>query len=189
MKILFFRLVLAATILVSTNPACAGDHVFDAGFDDHTEGPYSDADAARFLTQATFGPTLSEISRVRAIGYNVWLANQVAQPASHERQYMEQQESAGLDVYQSARQEAWWLHAVAGPDQLRQRVAFALSELFVVSDQTGEAGGQPIAMGRYYDLLTDNAFGNYRSLLEQVTLSPVMGHYLSMFKNQKPDPG
>ncbi len=171
------------------DPACAGDHVFDAGFDDHIEGPHSDAEAARFLTQATFGPTLAEISRLRAIGYNAWLASQVTQPASHERQYMEQQELAGLDVYQSARQEAWWLHAIAGPDQLRQRVAFALSELFVVSDQTGDAGGQPIAMGRYYDLLTDNAFGNYRSLLEQVTLSPVMGHYLSMFKNQKPDPG
>ena len=188
MKILLVRLVLAATILVLANPAWAGDHVFDSGFDDRTEGPYSDAEAARFLTQATFGPTLAEITRLRAIGYNAWLADQAAQPASHERQYMEDQEAAGLEVYQSARQEAWWQAAITGPDQLRQRVAFALSESFVVSDQSGDAGGQPIAMGHYYDLLTDNAFGNYRSLLEKVTLSPIMGHYLSMFKNQKPDP-
>ncbi len=188
MKILICRLALAATILVFSGLAWAGDHVFDAGFDDHTEGPHSDAEAARFLTQSTFGPTLGEISRLRAIGYNAWLADQVSQPASHEREYMENQEAAGLEVYQSARQEAWWQAAIAGPDQLRQRVAFALSELFVVSDQSGDGSGQPIAMGNYYDLLTDNAFGNYRSLLEQVTLNPIMGNYLSMFKNQKPDP-
>ncbi len=187
MKILFYRLALAATILVFPIQTWAGDHVFDSGFDDQAEGPHSDAEAARFLTQATFGPTLTEISRLRALGYNAWIADQAAQPASHEREYMEDLENAGLDVYQSARQEAWWRHAITGPDQLRLRVAFALSELFVVSDQSGDAGGQPIAMGNYYDLLTDNAFGNYRSLLEQVTLSPIMGHYLSMFKNQKPD--
>ncbi|MEO5559002.1 MAG: DUF1800 family protein [Dokdonella sp.] len=187
MKILFCRLALVATVLVLSDHAWAGDHVFDSGFDDHTEGPHSDAEAARFLTQSTFGPTLPEISRLRAIGYNAWLAEQAVQPASHERQYMEDQQAAGLDVYQSARQEAWWLHAITGSDQLRLRVAFALSELLVVSDDSGDAGGQPIPMGHYYDLLTDNAFGNYRSLLEQVTLSPIMGHYLSMFKNQKPD--
>ncbi len=188
MKILFGRLALAATILASAGSAWAADHVFDSGFDDHAEGPHSDAAAARFLTQATFGPSLAEISRLRRMGYNAWLADQAAQPASHERSYMENQEAAGLEVYQNSRQEAWWLHAITGPDQLRQRVAFALSELFVVSDQNGDIDGQPIATATYYDLLIDNAFGNYRNLLEQVTLSPVMGHYLSMFKNRKPDP-
>lgn len=188
MKILFGRLALAATILVFSTAAWAGDHVFDGGFDDRAEGPWSDADAARFLTQATFGPSLAEIARLRRMGYNAWLADQATQPASHERPYMEDQEAAGLDVYQNSRQEAWWLHAITGPDQLRQRVAFALSELFVISDQNGDIDGQAIATGAYYDLLIDNAFGNYRSLLEKVTLSPVMGHYLSMFKNQKPDP-
>ncbi|MBL0164149.1 MAG: DUF1800 domain-containing protein [Xanthomonadales bacterium] len=187
MKILFGRLALATTILAFTSTAWAGDHVFDSGFDDHAEGPHSDAAAARFLTQATFGPSLAEISRLRRIGYNAWLADQAAQPASHERSYMENQQAAGLDVYQNSRQEAWWLHAITGPDQLRQRVAFALSELFVISDQNGDIDGQPIATAAYYDQLTDNAFGNYRSLLEKVTLSPVMGHYLSMFKNRKPD--
>jgi uncharacterized protein (DUF1800 family) len=70
---------------------------------------------------------------------------------------------------------------------LRQRVAFALSEILVVSDQSGGTEGAPIALANYQDLLVDQAFGNYRDLLEQVTLSPVMGHYLSMFKNRKPD--
>src|SRR5690606_5866312 len=108
-------------------------------------------------------------------------------PASHHRPYLEAQALAGLDVYQNSRQEAWWLHSIRADDQLRQRVAFALSELLVVSDQGGAIEGYPIAMAHYYDLLVDGAFGNYRNLLENVTLSPVMGHYLSMFKNRKPD--
>ncbi|HET9033126.1 MAG TPA: DUF1800 family protein [Dokdonella sp.] len=187
MKNLLCRMTLTLTVLAFAAHALAADHVFDSSFDDHSEGPHSDADAARFLTQATFGPTLAEIARLRAIGYNAWLADQAALPASHERQYMEDQEAAGLNVYQNSRQEVWWLNAISGPDQLRQRVAFALSEILVVSDQSGAIEGQPIAMANYYDLLIDNAFGNYRNLLEQVTLNPVMGRYLSMFKNRKPD--
>ena len=188
MKNLFSRMTMIVTILAFATHAWAGNHIFDTGFDDHSEGPHSDAEAARFLTQATFGPTVAEISRLRDIGYNAWLADQAAQPASHERQYMEDQEAAGIDVYQNSRQEVWWLNSINGPDQLRQRVAFALSELLVVSDQSGAIEGQPIPMATYYDQLVDNAFGNYRSLLEHVTLSPVMGRYLSMFKNRKPDP-
>ncbi|SFM96486.1 DUF1800 domain-containing protein [Dokdonella immobilis] len=179
--------VLMVTLLGAVSQVWAGDHVFDAGFDHRAEGPYSDAEAARFLTQATFGPSLAEIARLRSIGYNAWLADQATLPASHHRPYLEAQAAAGLEVYQNARQEAWWTNAITGPDQLRQRVAFALSELLVVSDQSGAIEGYPIAMANYYDLLVDGAFGNYRNLLENVTLSPVMGHYLSMFKNRKPD--
>ncbi|MBK7011410.1 MAG: hypothetical protein IPH43_00985 [Xanthomonadales bacterium] len=81
MKIRFARVALAATLLVFGSAAWAGDHVFDSSFDDHAEGPWSDADAARFLTQATFGPTLDEIARLRRMGYNAWLADQAAQPS------------------------------------------------------------------------------------------------------------
>ncbi len=162
MKNLFSRMTMIATILAFATHAWAGNHIFDTGFDDHSEGPHSDAEAARFLTQATFGPTVAEISRLREIGYNAWLADQATQPASHERQYMEDQEAAGLNVYQNSRQEIWWLNSITGPDQLRQRVAFALSELLVVSDQSGAIEGQPIPMATYYDQLVDNAFGNYR---------------------------
>lgn len=166
----------------------AGDHVYESGFDHRPEGPYSDAQAARFLTQATFGPTLAEIARLRQIGYHAWLDEQLALPASHHLPYLLEQEGMGINVYQNSRQEAWWLHSMQASDQLRQRVAFALSQLLVVSDQGGAVEGEPKAMADYYDLLVDNAFGNYRDLLEQVTLNPVMAHYLSMFKNQKPDP-
>ena len=187
MKSVFWRSALAGALLALMPMAWAGDHLFDSGFDDASEGPHSEAQAARFLTQATFGPSLAEIGRLRAIGYHAWLDEQYALPASHHRPYLEDLAAQGSDIYQNHRHEAWWLHAITGPDQLRQRVAFALSELLVVSDQSGAIEGYPIAMALYYDLLVDGAFGNYRDLLEQVTLSPVMGHYLSMFKNRKPD--
>ena len=141
----------AAAFMVASmtlgSAACAGEHLFDSGFDHRAEGPYSQADAARFLTQATFGPTLAEIERLRAIGYNSWLAEQAAAAPSLHRPYLEAQAAAGLNIYQNSRQEAWWLHALRGPDQLRQRVAFALSELLVnrpgrrdrgLSDRDGE---------------------------------------------------
>lgn len=165
----------------------AGDHIFDATFGEHAEGPHSDADAARFLTQSTFGPTLAEIARLREIGYHAWLDEQFDLPATRHLPYLLAQEAAGIDVYQNSRQEAWWLHSLRASDQLRQRVAFALSELLVVSDQ-GVLESTPKGLANFYDLLAEHAFGNYRDLLEDVTLSPIMGHYLSMFKNRKPDP-
>jgi len=179
--------VLAAALLLPSMPAQAGDHLFDSGFDDATEGPHSDAEAARFLTQATFGPTLAEIRRLRAIGYHAWLDEQFTLPPSLHRPYLDDLAAAGYDIYHNHRREVWWTHAVTAPDQLRQRIAFALSELLVVSDQNGAIEGFPIALANYYDHLVEGSFGNYRDLLEQVTLSPVMGHYLSMFKNRKPD--
>ena len=188
MRTVLPRSVLAAALTCLAPVAIAGNHVFDSGFDDASEGPHSDAASARFLTQATFGPSLAEIERLRAIGYHAWLDEQFALPPSHHRPYLEDLAAQGSDIYHNHRHEVWWLRAITGPDQLRQRVAFALSELLVASDQGGGIEGYPIALANYQDLLVDQAFGNYRDLLEQVTLSPVMGHYLSMFKNRKPDP-
>ncbi|MEO7433009.1 MAG: DUF1800 family protein [Dokdonella sp.] len=187
MSAVFGRCAIAFALASGASVACAGDHVFDSGFDDASEGPHSDAQSARFLTQSTFGATLPEITRLRDLGYRAWLDEQYALPASHHRPYLEAQAAAGLNVYQNSRQEAWWLNAVNAPDQLRQRVAFALSELFVVSDRNGSIENEPIAMANYQDVLVDGALGNYRTLLANVTLNPVMGHYLSMFKNRKSD--
>ena len=184
-KRMFLATVLA---LAPVGAALAGDFVFDSTFEEAVEGPFSDAQAARFLTQTTFGPTLADIKHLRAIGYYAWLNEQYALPATLHQPYVHAIRQSGEDVYQNIRREAWWSAVLHGPDQLRQRVAFALSELLVVSDQGGGLDGYPEALAHYYDLLVQNAFGNYRDLLEQVTLSPVMGHYLSMFKNQKADP-
>jgi uncharacterized protein (DUF1800 family) len=81
--------------------------------------------------------------------------------------------------------DAWWTRAVAGPDQLRQRVAFALSEILVVSLIGSEVGNRPYALPTYYDVLVRDAFGNYRQLLEDITLNPAMGAYLDMLQNDK----
>ncbi len=144
------------------------------------------AQAARFLAQATFGPRLNEISDLLNSGYQGWLTQQFNQaPTSHLGAML----ASGDQLTRDSRLAAWWNIAVNGRDQLRQRVAFALIEIFVVSDQSAalsfESGN---ALAYYYDLLVKNAFGNFRSLLEDVTLSPAMGLYLNMKGNQKPDP-
>ncbi len=87
---------------------------------------------------------------------------------------------------QPDRVDVWFRNAVTGNDQLRQRVAFALSEILVVSE-LGALVSFPYALADYYDVLSQNAFGNYRDLLEAVTLHPAMGIYLSMLGNEKPN--
>lgn len=162
----------------------------------------SDAEAARFLAQATFGPTLEDIARLRQIGYSAWINEQVGFPVSSQLTFMKnaaQRAGTGDSVRRDWRLDAWFVNALGGKDpikptvlhrdQLRQRVAFALSEIFVVSDATSDLlGNTPHGMTHYYDTLARDAFGNFRTLLEDVTLHPVMGIYLSMMQNQKPDP-
>jgi uncharacterized protein (DUF1800 family) len=150
--------------------------------------PVGKADAARFLTQATFGPTLAEAEALQnATSYEDWLNAQQAKSVSLELPYLQQLKANGEKVYQNQRMDIWWHNAVRGDDQLRQRMAFALSEIFVVSDQNGDLNNDVEGMGHYYDLLATDALGNYRTLLKDVTLSVQMGHYLSMLRNQKPD--
>ncbi|MDB5357380.1 MAG: hypothetical protein JWN24_3833 [Phycisphaerales bacterium] len=84
--------------------------------------------------------------------------------------------------------EAWWKNAVTAPDQLRQRVATALSEIFVVSEINDATDGQIPGLATYYDMLADDAFGNFRTLLGDVTLHPIMGDYLNMKGNKKATP-
>ena len=83
------------------------------------------------------------------------------------------------------RQSAWWKLALSSPDQLRQRVAFALSQILVVSEQNSTLYNNSIGLANYYDILVNGAFGNFRQLLENVTLSPMMGVYLSSLRNAK----
>lgn len=153
----------------------------------------TEAEAVRFLVQTTFGPTQAEIERVQQIGYAAWIDEQLALPATHHLPYIDALIEAAADplnpmVYQNQRQEAWWLHAISAPDQLRQRMAFALSEIFVVSDQSSVLKNEVVDLTVYYDLLLRHSFGNYRSLLEDITLNPAMGRYLTHLKNAKADP-
>jgi uncharacterized protein (TIGR03437 family) len=145
-------------------------------------------DATRFLTQATYGPTLAEIERVPQLGYQAWLNEQFSAQASSQLAYLDAAKAAGEDINFWTTMEAFWAQAVAGRDQLRARVMFALSELFVVSVASGALEGESFALSSYVDVLNRNAFGNYRQLLEEVTLHPAMGAYLNMVQNDKEDP-
>src|SRR5215471_2322312 len=149
-------------------------------------------DAARFLTQATFGPTDSSIGAVVANGYAGWITAQLnTQAAGNHRAYIDlrTQQIVAADpkakVQQAQFFETWWREAVTGPDELRERVAFALSQIFVISMQDATVGKDIRGVADYYDMLTANAFGNYRTLLEKVTLHPQMGIYLTSLANQK----
>lgn len=114
-----------------------------------------------------------------------WVDRQLALPASL---HLPRTQALGNAVDRAARLDVWWTLALRSDDQLRQRVALALSEIFVVSDQTNQLGSMQHGLANYYDVLVRNAFGNYRQLLGEVTLSPVMGRWLSMLGNQKADP-
>jgi uncharacterized protein (DUF1800 family) len=94
----------------------------------------------------------------------------------------------GTDASYPLFQEAWWYTVVNAPDQLRQRVAFALSEIMVISANGKNLYGYPEALATYWDLLARDAFGNFRQLIEDVTLNPGMGDYLDMAHNDKPNP-
>lgn len=147
--------------------------------------------SARFLNTASFGATINSINEVNLIGYETWLDNQINLPASSHVAYLEALEptlnlAEDEKLYRRERLEAWFTHAITAPDQLRQRVAFALSQIFVVSDYS-TFGDDIYGLANYYDLLVNHAFGNYRDLLEQVTLSPIMGMYLSVLGNEKPN--
>jgi len=154
--------------------------------------PLTAAEAARFLTQSTFGPNKNEIDALTGkslASLDDWITAQMSVPrsshdAATDADYDEfTKPFGGTTLSQSNRQAAWWRIAVTGPDQLRQRLAFALSQILVVSENNAVLINQPSAMAVYYDILGRNAFGNFRTLLEEVTLSPVMGIYLSHLRN------
>ena len=156
------------------------------------EKPATRQEAARFLTQATFGPTEAEIDSVMAVGYGAWIDAQLALPATSHRATWEATDTAlkaagsaaGVDqVY-----ETFWRQAISGPDQLRQRVAYALSQIFVISLADSVVDDNPRAVAAWLDMLGDQGLGNYRSLLETVSRHPMMGVYLSHLRNQKADP-
>ena len=140
--------------------------------------------AVRFLTQATFGASSNDIAAVQSLGYAGWIANQFSLPTTHALpNVLAHPYSDPTDLYQSPLWfNTWWQNSITAPDQLRQRVAFALSEIFVVSEN-GTLQNHADALSSYYDMLLDHAFGNFRSLLEAVTLHPAMGWYLGALGN------
>lgn len=142
--------------------------------------------AARLLNQATFGATITDIEYQIELGNEAWIDEQLNLTPSFHLPLVEPFVD-NEDFWRSYRISAWWQHSLYAEDQLRQRVAFALSEIFVVSEFNGVLFDSPDALTNYYDVLIKNAFSNYRQLLEEITLSPAMGVYLSILGNEKPD--
>ncbi|MES2675044.1 MAG: DUF1800 domain-containing protein [Pseudomonadota bacterium] len=156
------------------------------------------AEAVRFLTQATFGPTLKEIDHLTLVGKEAWLEEQFVEPKNlHLELLLKRYEQVSLvpvptkDIDTEAwqrevqRSDIFWEINIWGKDQLRQRVAYALSQILVISNVADALFNDSRGIAHYNDILASHAFGNYRDLLEEVTLNPMMGEYLNMVRNEK----
>ena len=158
----------------------------DVIFRNSLEAPVmTEAEASRFLVQASFGPSSRSIDKLRFEGFEDWIDRQLCMPASYiTDDLLALPEGASL-LPQRLRLN--WLRYVTAEDQLRQRVAFALSQIMVVSQRGYQCGVCPLGIGRYHDTLVEHGLSNFRDLLEEVTLNPVMGFYLSMLGNARAD--
>jgi uncharacterized protein (DUF1800 family) len=191
---LFARRCLAALLFALALPppaaqAGAADEIFASGFEMPFAIPQSDAEAARFLNQATFGATPLQIAQLRGSGLDGWFVQQASAPATLSRPFLEtltlSENAAGLSMSQSHRVQRWVDTAVTAPDQLRQRVAWALGQIVVISDQDAGLTDEPIMVAEWNDLLVRNALGNFRTLLGETVRSPMMGRYLTHLRNRK----
>ena len=155
----------------------------------NSEGPFNRAEAVRFLTKATFGANEESISRLLSLGYEAWVDEQLLKSPTLHVPYFDQQRlehnAVGIGTGNATatfncglRTQTWLNGAVYGEDQLLQRMAFALSQIFVVGDSACDSVAQRYT--HYYDVLLNDALGNYRDLLENVTLSSAMGGFLSL---------
>jgi uncharacterized protein (DUF1800 family) len=193
----------AATPTPRTPPAPAATQT-RAPASPQTGEPVSAADAARLLEQATFGVTAIDVAHVQSIGIDAYINEQMAYAPTQYVGYSytphngrpscigdgskppDASSQCMRDKYTPFQvQRDFFTHALNNSDQLRQRVAFALSQIMVVSGiEIFEAYG----LANYQNLLLKDAFGNYRALLEDVTLSPTMGRYLDMVNSDKTNP-
>lgn len=168
--------------------------------------PINAVDAARFLNQATFGLSGADadasgvpdaIEELQSLGYAGWIDRQMSPQSvpvtllhpdvlNFYTNYPRPSDSGNREASNEI-WRFWWKAACTAPDQLRQRVAFALSQILVVSED-GVLDENASALAGFYDLLSTHAFGSFRTLLEQVTLNYGMGRYLDMAGNKKPDP-
>ncbi|EAS44969.1 DUF1800 domain-containing protein [Photobacterium profundum] len=143
--------------------------------------------ASRFLDMATMGIKKGDVDTFLAVDdRSAWIDAQFVEPyASHLNQTNYQAQQRGKNtVTQEMRVCAWFDIALWQGAQLRQRMAFALSQILVVGDRDAQLAPYPADMASFYDLLTENAFSNYRDLLEKVTRSPVMGLFLTLEGNK-----
>jgi len=154
--------------------------------------------ASRFAAQATFGLSYADIESLARQDLATWIERQFNLPVSDHLSIaldiVRRRDAGEFDQFEEdieylifARRLAWWHRTITADDVLRQRIAFALSEILVVSDNVDDLIIYPAALSDYYDTLLTHAFGNYRDLLRAVTLHPSMGIYLSHVNNRRSD--
>lgn len=154
----------------------------------------TDAQAARFLQQAQFSSTPAEIAAVRSEGFPMWLARQYQGPrAPGGWDWLEARGYGAVDTHSYffntyPADFMIWGQLLSGPEMMRKRCALALSEFFVSSMASAEFTWRSHAYASWWDMLMRNAFGNFRQLLEDVTLHPAMGWFLNTKGNQKENP-
>ncbi|WP_290672948.1 DUF1800 domain-containing protein [Aquabacterium sp.] len=169
-----------AVLAVASLSACTPDQL---------PPPMPDS-AARFLGQATLAATPQDIDQLTQLGWDAWLDQQFAMPASDSLWGWMMAKGFGAAQYKSTDvgiDNAIWSRLLNSPDTLRQRVVLALSEIFVVSVRNMPVPWGQFACAAYWDLLEAECFGNFRTLIERITLSPAMGVYLSMRGSSKED--
>jgi uncharacterized protein (DUF1800 family) len=155
--------------------------------------PATDGEAARFILKASLAATEPEIADIRSVGYVAWLDKQMDIPISQTG--VDWLSSRGYDQVtvdefyfrDNLADNMVWNQLITSPDPVRKRLAYALSQFFVVSTNGIEIDWRSNAMAAYWDVLNRNALGNFRQLLEDVTLNPAMGVYLSTLDNKKED--
>jgi uncharacterized protein (DUF1800 family) len=135
--------------------------------------------AVRFLEQSSFGPNTESLNQFQQLGIDGYLQNQFSAPPSPLRDPRPKTSTYNLRV-------PYVLVAIGGGDQLRQRVALALNELWVVA---GDKINDPVGYTNYLRALSQDSLGNYYNVMKDVTLTPAMGHYLDMVDNDNPGPG
>lgn len=143
-------------------------------------------DAFRFLQQATFGVSDGDVDDLMAKGINTWLVEQLAEPSVD---YVSRVEEASAErrITTAIPKTLFWERALYGDDQLRQRMAYALSEIVVTSVEDTSVSQNPDAYASYADILQDNALGNYCQLVRDISFNPVMGLYLTHLGNRRAD--
>ncbi len=150
----------------------------------------TDEEAANFLIQATYGPTLTSIAELRQLGYSAWFRQQIALDADY---FLDDAldrvaaDTQGSNLgYELHKLDSVFEKAQYAPDQLRQRAHYALSQIFAASTQVIQRKSYMHAA--YKDIMVDNAFGQFRDLLHDVTYNPLMGTWLTYVGNRKADP-
>ncbi len=176
-----FALLAAGLVVGLTAQTIQPDNVLTA-----------DEQASRFLAQATFGPSPESIAELRNLGYNysTWIDREIAKPATLAAPLAVAAKTSGqiTSISNTYNRRARNQVMIAGSDQLRQRIAYALSQIFVISDNVSTISNAEEGSSNYYDMLVRDSFGTFRQLLLDVTYSPMMGRYLTHYHNRKANP-